>query len=135
MNCQDYEPLIALYVERDVEDPVLERHLVTCSPCRELLEDLRASQTAVREMRLSRVDPAFLTAVRSGVLAEIGGRRRVWPPWIAAVAMVLVAMVVLLAPHRPVSTAREPKTEPLVVKMLTDDPNVVIIWLVDQTGD
>ncbi len=28
------------------------------------------------------------------------------------------------------------KTEPLaVIKMLTDDPNVIIIWLVDQKGD
>jgi len=28
------------------------------------------------------------------------------------------------------------KSEPLaVVKMLTDDPNVIIIWLVDQKGD
>jgi hypothetical protein len=29
--------------------------------------------------------------------------------------------------------ARNP--EPLVVKMLTNDPNVIIIWLVDQKGD
>ena len=37
----------------------------------------------------------------------------------------------LLARARP---AR--KTEPLaVIKMLTDDPNVIIIWLVDQKGD
>jgi hypothetical protein len=36
-----------------------------------------------------------------------------------------------LAQARPVR-----KTEPLaVVKMLTDDPNVIIIWLVDQKGD
>jgi hypothetical protein len=28
-----------------------------------------------------------------------------------------------------------PPSEPLVVKMLTDDPNIVIIWLVDQRGD
>jgi anti-sigma factor RsiW len=27
------------------------------------------------------------------------------------------------------------KTEPFVVKMLTNDPNVIIIWLVDQKGD
>jgi hypothetical protein len=27
------------------------------------------------------------------------------------------------------------KAEPLVVKMLTNDPNVIIIWLVDQKGD
>ncbi len=37
----------------------------------------------------------------------------------------------LLAGRAPVR-----KTEPLaVVKMLTDDPNVIIIWLVDQKGD
>jgi hypothetical protein len=31
---------------------------------------------------------------------------------------------------------RVQKTEPVVaVKMLTDDPNVIIIWLVDQKGD
>jgi hypothetical protein len=36
-----------------------------------------------------------------------------------------------LAQARPVR-----KSEPLaVVKMLTDDPNVIIIWLVDQKGD
>lgn len=27
------------------------------------------------------------------------------------------------------------KPEPFVVKMLTDDPNVIIIWLVDKKGD
>jgi hypothetical protein len=27
------------------------------------------------------------------------------------------------------------KSEPLVVKMLTNDPDVIIIWLVDQKGD
>jgi hypothetical protein len=27
------------------------------------------------------------------------------------------------------------KPEPLVVKMLTNDPNVIIIWLVDKKGD
>jgi hypothetical protein len=41
--------------------------------------------------------------------------------------------------HRfgPVSASAGPaqKPEPLVVKMLTDDPNVIIIWLVDQKGD
>jgi putative zinc finger protein len=28
-----------------------------------------------------------------------------------------------------------PSGEPLVVKMLTDDPEVVIVWLIDQNGD
>jgi hypothetical protein len=26
-------------------------------------------------------------------------------------------------------------SEPLVVKMLTDDPNIVIVWLIDKKGD
>ena len=42
-------------------------------------------------------------------------------------------------PHQfgPVSASRGPahNPEPLVVKMLTNDPNVIIIWLVDQKGD
>jgi hypothetical protein len=25
--------------------------------------------------------------------------------------------------------------EPLVVKMLTNDPDVIIVWLIDQKGD
>ena len=43
-------------------------------------------------------------------------------------------------PHRHakmLARARRPSssTESLVVKMLTDDPNVVIIWIADQKGD
>jgi hypothetical protein len=37
----------------------------------------------------------------------------------------------------PVTASAGPahKAEPLVVKMLTNDPDVIIIWLVDQKGD
>jgi hypothetical protein len=40
-------------------------------------------------------------------------------------------------PHRPRPlVARAAEKEPLtVIKLLTDDPNVVIIWLVDKKGD
>ena len=38
-------------------------------------------------------------------------------------------------PRRLVARRVEPPSEPLVVKMLTDDPNVVIVWLVDKKGD
>lgn len=46
-----------------------------------------------------------------------------------------------LTPHRRRVVKRRPappvwkEEQPLVVKMLTDDPNIVIIWLVDQRGD
>ena len=53
------------------------------------------------------------------------------------------AQPVVRAHHRvhhhfgPVTASAGPahKPEPLVVKMLTNDPDVIIIWLVDQKGD
>ena len=186
MTCREYEPLIALYVEGDLEDRELERHLAECSDCRELLEDFRASQAALKE--LAAVDAVFLSAVRAGVLDKIEGRRRrVWP-WAAVFAAAAVLILAMMtAPQKPIAvgqTARPsaprgvpadggadplvrgrppgrppviaqalpkakrsrpggrlrtrgsaPPAEPLVVKMLTDDPNIVIIWLVDQRGD
>jgi hypothetical protein len=38
-------------------------------------------------------------------------------------------------PRRLVARQVEPPSEPLVVKMLTDDPSVVIVWLVSKKGD
>jgi hypothetical protein len=38
-------------------------------------------------------------------------------------------------PHRVRLAKKEEPAQPLVVKMLTDDPNVVIIWLVDKQGE
>jgi len=178
MTCREYEPLIALYVEGDLNDRDVERHLAECSDCRELLEDLRVSQAALKE--LSVVDAAFLSAVRSGVLGRIERRRRRAWPWIAALAAAAALIVaVSTAPRKPPLIAKvqgpsggadplvrgrppgrpsviaqaaprpkrsrpggrlrtrgsAPPSEPLVVKMLTDDPNIVIIWLVEQRGD
>ena len=166
MTCRDYEPLIALYVEGDLNGREVERHLAECSDCRELLEDLKVSQAALKE--LLAVDAAFLSAVRSGVLAKIERRRLTAWPWIAALAALLI-VAVLTVPRKPTvlrdhggptggsaadqgvrptisgngkpgeSKRRRRRTResapPLVVKMLTDDPDIVIIWLVDQPGD
>ena len=38
-------------------------------------------------------------------------------------------------PSAAVSAPEKPPTEPLVVKLLTDDPNVVIYWIADSKGD
>ena len=178
MTCREYEPLIALYVEGDLNDREVERHLSECRDCRELLEDLQASQAALKE--LATVDAALLSAVRSGVLAKIERRRLVVWPWAAAFVAAALIVAVLTVPRQPAlitkvpvssnggadplvrgrppgrpsviaQTTRQakrsrsggrlrtrgsaPPSEPLVVKMLTDDPNIVIIWLVDQRGD
>jgi hypothetical protein len=169
MTCREYEPLIALYVEGDLNDRDVEMHLAECSDCRELLEDLKVSQAALKE--LAAVDPVFLSAVRSGVHARIERRRLTAWPWVAAVAAVLI-VAVLTVPRKPTLIAKAPVSSggadplvrgrppgrpsviaqaapkfkrrrrrtresapPLVVKMLTDDPNIVIVWLVDQPGD
>ena len=156
----------------------MEEHLAACPGCRELLEDLRASQAVVKQLGSESVDPALLASVRSGVLARIDQPSPwLWRRWTAALAaaLALIAMFVLALrkpapapPAVPIAQAppkpEEPKIEvasaapsppraarrrthrprrsvagktdqPLVVKMLTDDPNIVIIWLVDQTGD
>ena len=176
MTCREYEPLIALYVEGDLNDREVDRHLAECSACRELLEDLQASQAALKE--LSAVDVALLSAVRSGVLAKIESRRLAAWPWVAAFAVAAALIVaVLTVPRQPALITKAPvssiggadplvrgrppgrpsviaeaapkskRSRPggrlrtrgsaplLVVKMLTDDPNIVIIWLVDQPGD
>jgi hypothetical protein len=173
MICREYEPLLALYVEGDLDDREVERHLAECAGCREVLEDLRLSQAMLKE--LGSADPAFLAAVRTEVLAKIGEERRAVWPWVAACAAVMALIMIgfLAAPRKPQTVqplvssivdaggadplvrgrppgrpsapahkgrrGRQPQTRgsapPLVVKMLTDDPNIVIIWLVDQPGD
>ncbi|HTM49316.1 MAG TPA: zf-HC2 domain-containing protein [Bryobacteraceae bacterium] len=174
MSCPAFEPLIALYVEGEAsggEAVQVEQHLPGCAACRELLEDLQSTQSALKDLRMEPVDPALVAAVRAGVLSGIDGRRRLFWPWAAALAAAIGLAAILLAPPRkpgsppmPVAVARPPApamepprrelpvsrakvrrprrrskpehpAEPLVVKMLTDDPDVVIIWLVDQTGD
>ena len=176
MNCDAFEPLIALYVGDDLPErdtPKVVQHLAGCPDCRQLLEDLQASHAALRELGSEAVDAAMLTAVRAGVLGGIGDRRRrVWP-WVAAFAAAgTLATALIVTPRKAVEKAplivqkpaiervetarvveepvvvrrrrrvvrRRPapppaEAEPLVVKMLTDDPDIVIIWLVDQRGE
>jgi hypothetical protein len=178
VTCPEYEPLVALQLTGDLGDRgvalQVERHLEECAACRELLEDLRASQAMLRE--LPAADPAFLAAVRTEVLARVGKKRcAMWAwavPCAAALATAFLVARLGVTPQKPApvpivrmpqplaNTARseaapvvrgqppaqirrgrrrrsriEAGAPPLVVKMLTDDPNIVIIWLVDQPGD
>jgi anti-sigma factor RsiW len=175
MNCQAFEPWIALYVEGDLpvaDTPLVEEHIAVCADCRELLRDLRESQAVVKELAAEAVDGALLTAVRAGVMEGTGNRRRLVWPWVATATAALALLALFLTPSRrpapeprPVAVAHTPpkveaavsRADPparrrrprrravsvgppapqpqLVVKMLTDDPDIVIIWLVDQTGD
>ena len=180
MSCDQFEPLIALYIENDLaqaEARAVEWHLAGCDACREFAAEMRESQAALKALRTEFVDDAVLLQVRTEVLSAASHRHyRVvtWPRYAVAAGLVLALLggwmwqmrpgarlesrpiaanvfapplpVTVPAPqartrtrrarvrrHRP-QAAPMFKSEPLVVKMITDDPQVVIYWLVDQNG-
>ncbi len=87
-----------------------------------------AAAACIAILSVSYVLRPMNTAAPQPVVAKIT------PPadWIPAVPAVRQT---ISGPHLA-KARRVQKTEPVVaVKMLTDDPNVIIIWLVDQKGD
>lgn len=130
MSCTECEKLLALgEIGLAVED-----HLRACPRCREFGQQLKANEMALRELR-----DEVLPAVRP---AEIPRRRWGWIPAMAAalvIGLVLPQMgrfkplpeptpalvTMLTAPPSP-----QPQ-EPLKIKMLTPDPDVVIYWLIE----
>ena len=57
------------------------------------------------------------------------------PPIGAITSAPQVAPVAPKPKLRRVHRAKEPPTAPLVVKLVTDDPDVVIYWIADPKGD
>jgi hypothetical protein len=189
MACRDFEQLVALYVEEDldaVDRHRIERHLRGCGACAALAEDLRESQALFKSLRQNLPDEAMLVSVRNEVLVEIQAASRGWADvlfgvyrqraTLAGVILLLVGSVVWFHEGEPVSpipvapspvappvavpndVPREPTpkvaavrakvrtTRPtppdpadppqqITIKLLTDDPNVIIYWLVDENGD
>jgi anti-sigma factor RsiW len=146
MRCSKFESLIALYVENDLaesDERLVEAHLETCHGCREFAADIRESQMVLKELRMDFVEEAALQEVRAEVLFHLSTPRRTAPwPRAAVIAPPPFAAVPVL--RQRVHTARVSrhhrqttpafKSEPLVVKIVTDDPQVVIYWLVGQNG-
>ena len=194
MNCRDFQADIGLFVENDL--PVgrvrrLERHFAVCAGCTAFAEELRESQSEIRQIRHEIIDSTVLQRIRAGVLAEIQAieSRRTWLDrfgirfwgalrlrsvltacfvimivgsiwyWqhsrlpITMPARVTVAEVHATAPppvqsvvatshpvavhhQRKVTRAKVPAVvtprEDVLVQMQTEDPNVVIYWLIDQ---
>ena len=201
MYCQDWEERIALHAGGDLaaaEAAAVERHLAACAECRAFRSAMSESLELLREAHTEALEPAFYTAVRGRVMAELEGEasagagRRLWlrRGWMAGMAAGLVAAALLLAlalSNRPVrrleapprvagglvagagippaprapaplpdgrgsgrSPARRPAwplshgrgsgrsrahkqaaSEPLLVRLVTDDPNVVIYWIAE----
>jgi hypothetical protein len=89
-----------------------------CPECRELADEIRANAEALR-------------ALRDEPLPGRPSKQIVWPAVAVAAAVLIAAALPAL---RQKTAAQEPPAvaQPLTIKLLTPDPNVVIYWLIDS---
>ena len=140
----------------------LTQHLEICAGCRQFAEEIRESQAWWKSLKLEAPPASVVAEVRwqkpgqtipwpwlrwaplavtaglfLAMLAEVVSRRPdLVPPKLK------IAVVNAIPPAVPVARAiapvrkrrRSPKPEPFLVKLVTDDPEVVIYWLVDHNG-
>ncbi len=139
MTCQECEVWLG-----NGEDA--REHLASCAECRMLAEDLRLNAAALREMRVRPARWPWPVAAAAAVVMAIGIWRAAPDPQTALVAGKGDRSLLPLPPPRslaadlkagqslrPVKERRHVgAAEPLKVKMLTSDPDVVIYWIVDR---
>jgi hypothetical protein len=157
MTCEECELLLA----QDEVGSEVEAHLAGCPGCRSLAAELQANAHAMRALG-AEVMPALTMPKRAGspwwkwssaAAALVVTLTTAWwasrppkPPQIVSVDVKVtgivpreVAPVPAKIPEKltpaVVPTAAVAYKEPLRVKMLTPDPDVVIYWLVDQKGE
>jgi len=145
MTCRDCELLLA----QGERNEAVEEHLLECAECRALDRDVAANGLVLEALRNEELPRIEVKIPRP--------RRYAWLA-VAAAAGFLIALLVPAhkrpvaspepsaapfveaepqeqAPQPPVreAVARRPeKLEPLKIKMLTPDPDVVIYWLIDN---
>jgi hypothetical protein len=149
MNCRECE--LALGDGRN--SPEVAGHLRACEWCQQLFEELKANAEAFESMALEEMPrvgqvgrpvwPAAIALAAAAVVATFFiaiPREEKLPPVHYAVAPMKFEMPAIRPLDRRVRRAWHPPlpdgrgsvaTQPLMVKMLTDDPNVVIYWQID----
>ena len=125
MMCRDCELLLS-----QDEIPVDARaHLNECAACRSLADEIAANAVVLREFR-DEVLPFHAPAVAPAP-------RPSWK-WAALIPAFLVLVAAVLLHRNASETLAVPShvnaPKPLMVKMLTSDPNVVIYWQIDPAG-
>lgn len=157
MNCLDFETRIAA---GEMDEPGVAEHVRACGGCRDFANELAENAAALRSIE---VDLASYTALRARVMAAVRPKRRFGRVWASAAAAVATCIALIWLteplrvpePPRPLAVVYPIPAPPVVrevvvkkkkhvrrpvlleaIKILTDDPNVVIIWLVDdKKGD
>ena len=134
MTCQECE--IKLGMGEDARE-----HLASCEECRQLSEELRLNAVALEEMRVRpQMHWAWALAAAAAILLAIGlavkpaarSQKPVRAAVVSAAPVPKVAAAIPIHQARP-RRAKKPKpVEPLLVKMFTSDPDVVIYWIVGQ---
>jgi hypothetical protein len=141
MNCEECEIALGM-AESGVE---VEIHLLACRACSELAMEMRVNAEALESMRLERFAqlrvrakqpllPAFIAAAAAIVLAILTGihfREQTLPPVHYAMAPMKFKIPKLAPPPPHIAKKRVRPAAPLIVKMLTADPKVVIYWQID----
>jgi len=141
MSCREFEGLIALHVEGDLdgtEQQRVESHLHGCLDCQSLADELRESQAAFKAMRQDVADQSTLSSVRARVLADVAGmesrsllERLFWGGFrqratLAGIAVLLVSGALFWLSYRqtgPRSNATDPVA---VVRIPTPEPEFVV---------
>ena len=93
MKCMAFEPLVALYVEGDLRESErarVETHIEGCAVCRDLVDDLRESQSVFKALRQGSVNSSALSEVRQRVMNEVGDQEPA-PKWVIAAHRLLFA--------------------------------------------
>lgn len=158
MKCEECE----LSLAQDEISPDAAVHLAGCPNCRSLAAELRANARAMQSLREDAMPPVTLPKPRgvpwwrwsSAAAAVIITLSAAWwasrpekPPHIVSVDVKVTGIVPThvepipsavpetLTPTVMSNTRTIAYAEPLRVKMLTPDPDVVIYWLVDTKGE
>jgi hypothetical protein len=148
MTCQECELLLA----GEDRSAVVDQHLAMCEACRVFELDLRANAEAMhafvsepmpmvarpKPVRWPYVAAAMAIAAILILMLAIPKKQQAPPTQIASIAAPFVieqtprALPVVHQARKRAVRHQEPRL--LQVKMLTDDPNVVIYWQVETKG-
>ena len=154
MTCQDCEVVLA----REERGPEIEAHLADCPDCRALAGELEANAHAMRALGQEalpaapiRIHPAYpwwkWTSAAAALVITLSAAwwasRPPRPPEIVSIDVKVTGVAPALVPleRAEIPATIQPaivpvvQTEPLRVKMLTPDPDVVIYWLIEPKGE